>query len=238
MKLIVCLLALIAVSFGQDYSCKIQIQNSIFLRGEVFGSFYSQDKTNPYYYTFFGNYTHLVNDTGDPSTSMALTNETIFENNGITGEQIFKGFLWSLQVGSTLYTMTRIGGVDQPCHKTEGVKFQHISDIFNKLKIVYPIPGVPIDPNFPYICQGAVSIGSQYIIMGIEYKHSGDSKDKLVHINTLSQSSHTMNRVESVMPLPNKKGMFDNICKHTEILIDDIPMDHHGYARRSMHKFH
>ena len=236
MKLIVCLLALIAVSFGQDYSCKIQIQNSILLRGEVFGSSYSQDKTNPYYYTFVGNYTHLVNDTGDPSTYMALTNETIFENNGITGEQIFKGFIWSLQVGSTVYTMTRIGGVDQPCHKMEGVKFQHISDIFDKLKIVYPIPGVPIDPNFPYICQGAVS---EDMIMSIEYEHRGDSKDKLVYINTLSKSSHTMNRVESALPLPtNDTHLFDNICNHTEILTDDILMDNHGYARRSMHKFH
>ena len=242
MKALVCLLALIAVSAGQDSSCQISFPKSFCLLAEIFGSIYSSDPTKPSYSSFVGQSEYLVNDTGDMETSVIVVNETLVFNDGKTGKQETAGWAWTLIEGDTAYITTKFGGVEHPCQMIKGVPFQPLSGTFPKLKQLNPVPGVPPDPNTPYVCQGGVAGTpgiSPDMLVSVEYNHHGDGMDQLVYFSQLTNTTHLMSRVTRVLPLSGDcKLTFKNPCKHAEVSVGDIPKDYHDNVRRVMHRFH
>ena len=240
MKFFICLLALVAVSTAQNNSCKINIENSGVLEGEFYGSIFSSDKDKPLYESIVGRYIHLINDTGDLSTTMTVTNETIFANNGTTGKLITSGWVWSLTEGKTLYTKSKFGGVEQPC-VTAAYNFNHLSDVFHSLKTLFPVPGIPADPNIQYVCMGGFSVKAGDpidAVMSIEYYHHSDNTDKFIYFSQLTNTTQYMSNVHSFIPLSKKYApMFANPCKHQQVSADDILEDYHGYVPKGHHGY-
>ena len=239
MKFVVFFVSLIAVCLAQDHSCKINVPDSCAMKGQFYGSNYNPDRDSYSYESYVGDYYYFANYTGDPLTSMTVTNETIVVDNGTTGQKTTFGWIWLLTIGSTLFTKRKLGGVEQPCQKTEGVTFHPLSYTFHNLKIIYPIPGVPGDPNTPCICQGGFSAKgrtTQGVIMNVEYNHR-DTMDQLTYFSQLTDTTHLMSKVESLVPLSRSDApKFSNPCEHTEVSASSIPEGNHGYIRRVLHK--
>ena len=230
MKAILLILASLCVITAQDYSCKFKVSNSLVMKGFFHGSnfFFSQDEN--VYEPVISEYIHAINDTGSNETSMAMTNESFVIYNGTNGKQLLKGWGWSLQKGSEVYILLKLG-IIQPCQKRKGVPFQRLSTIIDKLIELYPIPGVPSDPNVLHLCQGEIKIpGLVDEIMNIEYIHHEGAMDEWKTITQSTNTSQIINNVQSTRPLQaGEKGLFNNPCEKAEVVKDSVP---HGSINR------
>ena len=223
MRFIILTLISVSIIAGQDYSCKINIPNSIVMEGNFVGSNFVYSRDNLVYESLVGSYIQAINDTGLEETSMFMTNESFVFFNGTTGIEMVSGWGWTLQIGDVVYSQLKLLMV-QPCRKEGGVVFQHISDVFRGLKTLYPIPGMPHDPKSPYLCQGLVNIPSNRIeeILNIEYNHSV-GKDKLLSFSQLTDESQLESTVKEFRPLQGgDKPLFFNPCEKTQVSKDKI----------------
>ena len=229
MKTIILILATLCVITAQDYSCKFKVPNSLVMKGFIYGSIFASQDQNVYE-PWISEYIHAINDTGSNETSMSMTNESFVIYNGTNGMQLLEGWGWTLQIGSEVYILQKIG-VIQPCQMRKGVPFQRLSTIIDELIAVYPIPGIPSDPNSLHLCQGAIRVpGAADEIMNIEYLHHEGTMDEWRTITQQTNMSQIINNVHSTRPLQEDDiKLFDNPCKKAEVIKDSIP---HGLFKR------
>ena len=224
MKTIILILASLCVITAQDYSCKLNVPNSLVMKGFFYGTnfFFTQDQS--VYEPVISEYIHAINDTGSNETSMSMTNESFVIYNGTNGKNLLEGWGWSLQIGSEVYILLKLG-IIQPCQKRKGANFQRLSTIIDQLIQVYPIPDIPSDPNSYHLCQGAIRIpGLADEIMNIGYLHHEGAMDEWKTITQLTNTSQVINNVHSTRPLQaGDKGLFDNPCEKAEVIKDSNP---------------
>ena len=223
MKYFVVLLALFATTFAQQKgTCKAKILDNYVMSMSIYGSLFG-DGLNEYY-SFIGQNTlaelYLIDN---KPGSIIYRNTSLSVINGMTGEFVLDGWLYSLYQNNTEYRIAFVNGEMSNCSLLPSGPVIRTSEVVSSLFTISPTQMLKRDPTI--LCQGAIVERFPVVFLNVLWS-GGNDMDVIKSVAALSSEASINGEITEYHKLTlADKQYFSNPCRGPGVINNGRPYD-------------
>ena len=216
MKYVLVLFALFATTFAQQKgTCKAKILDSYVMRMSVYGSLFGVSLNE--YYSFIGENTLAeLYLTDNKAGSVLYRNTSITVRDGMTGEFVFDGWLYSFYQNNTEYRIEFVNGERDDCSQLPSGAVIHTSEVISSLFAISPTQGAKSSTTL--VCQGAIVERVPVAFLNVLWME-GQGTDVIKSVSALSSEATINGEITEYHKLTlADKHYFTNPCSSSGVI--------------------